>query len=64
MKLNELHVCDLGPRSPGHRHAISGRDIRITRVQINFPATAGREHDPIRTERFYLSGFFIQDINA
>jgi hypothetical protein len=64
MKLNELHICDLGSRSPGHGHAISGRDIRITRVQINFAATAGREHDPVRPERFYFSAFFIQDIGA
>ena len=64
MKLDEFHVRDLGARSPRHRHAIACRDIRIRRVQINFAATAGREHDSIRTDRFYFSFFFVQHVNA
>ena len=64
MKLDELHVCDLGARSPRHGHPISGRDIRIGRVEINFAATAGREHNPIGTNRFYLSRSFIQNVDA
>ena len=64
MKLDELHVGDRRAGAPGHGHAVAGRDVRIGRVEINFPATAGREHDPIRANRFDLASFFIENINA
>ena len=51
-------------RAPCHRHAVAGRDVGIGRVEINFPATAGRQHDPVRPNRFYLAGFFIENVNA
>ena len=64
MKLDELHVRDLDTRAPRHGHAVSSRDVRVCRVQINFPATAGCQHDPIRRDCFYVTGFFVQDIDS
>ena len=64
MKLDELHICDLHAGAPRHRHTVSGRDIRIGRVQINFAATAGRQHDPVRPDSFYFTGFLVQNIRT
>ena len=64
MKLDELHVRDLDACSPRHRHAVSSRDVRIRRVQVNFPATAGCQDDSIRPDRFHVTGFFVQNIDA
>src|SRR6266516_1870244 len=64
MKLDELHVNDDCSRAPRHCDAVSSRDIRIGRIQVDFPATARRQHDSIRTDRFYFSRFFIQNIDA
>ncbi len=64
MKLDELHVRDHRARAPRHRHAVARRDVRVCRVQINFSAAAGREHDAIRADRFHLSVFFIENVDA
>ena len=64
MKLDELHVRDRRAGPPRHGHAVAGRDVGIRRVEINLPATAGREHEPIRADRFDFARSFIQDINA
>src|SRR5438552_10628158 len=63
MKLNELHVRDHGTRTPRHRYAVPRRDVRICRVEINFSATASREHDTIRADRLHLSVFFIKNVD-
>ena len=64
MKLNELHVRDDRAGAPGHGHAVPGRDIRVGRVKINFPATAGGKHDSIGADRFDLARFFIEHVSA
>jgi hypothetical protein len=64
MKLDELHIGDLHPCPPCHCYAVSGRYVRIRRVQVNFPAAPCRKHDSIRSNSFYLSGFFIQNIDT
>ena len=61
--MNSMFAIDRA-RSPGHGDAIAGRDIRIRRIEINFPATSGRQNDPVRTNRFYLSADLIEDVNA
>ena len=60
MKLDELHIGDRSARAPRHGHAVASRNVRIGRVKINLPATAGRKHDPIRSNGFNLSSLFIQ----
>ena len=64
MKLDELHIGDYGAGAPRHRHAIACRDVRVGRVEINLPATAGREDQAISADRFHLAGGFIKDIDA
>ena len=64
MKLDELHVRDHRAGAPRHGYAVPGRDVRIGRVQINFSATAGREHDPVRANRFHCARFFVQNVHA
>ena len=43
MELDELHVRHRRARPIRHRHAVARRDVRVGRVEINFPATAGRQ---------------------
>ena len=64
MELHKLHVRDRRAGPPRHGHAVAGRDVGIRCVEINLSATAGREHDSIRANRFYFACFFIQNINA
>ena len=64
MKLNKFHVRDRHARAPGHCHAISGRDVRIGCVEINFATTTSRKDDPIRTDRFHFAALFIENVNA
>src|SRR5438067_264063 len=64
MKLNELHVRDSHARTPSHRYSVAGRDIRIRCVEINFPATASRQHDSIRTDRLHVTAVFIKNVNS
>ena len=64
MKLDKFHVRDLHACAPRHRHAVSRRDVWIRRVQIDFAATASRQHDAIGPDRFHFSGVFIQDIDT
>ena len=52
MELDELHVRDHRAGAPCHRHTIARRNVRIGCVEINFPATAGGEHDSIGADRF------------
>ena len=52
MELDEFHVRDHRARAPRHRDTVASRDIRIGRVEINFPATAGGEHDSIGADCF------------
>ncbi len=64
MKLNKLHVRNRHSGAPGYRHAVTGRDIWIRCVEINFSATTGREHDSVRTDCLHLAAIFIKDVNA
>ena len=64
MELDELHVRDHRAGSPGHRDAVAGRDGGVRCVEINFPASAGGEDEPIGPDRFHLAGNFIEDVNA
>ena len=64
MKLNELHVRDRHPRAPRHRHSVTGRDVGVRCIEINFSATAGRQHDSIRTDRLHVAAVFIENVNA
>ncbi len=52
MKLDELHVGNDRTGPPGHGHAVAGRDVRIGRIEINLSATAGRQNDPVGSDRF------------
>ena len=61
--MNSMFAIDRA-RAPGHRHAVARRDVGIGRVEINFPATAGREDQPIGADRFDLAGCFIEHVNA
>ena len=64
MKLHEFHVGDDGAGAPGHRHAVARRDRGVGRIEINLPATAGREDQSISADRFHRAGSFIKDIHA
>ena len=64
MKLNKLHVRDRHTSAPRHRHAVAGRDVGIGCVEIDFSAAAGREHDPIRSDRLHLVAVLVEDVNA
>ncbi len=64
MELDEFHVRDRRARAPGHRHAVARRDVRVGRVEINFPATAGRQDQPIGANRFDFGRRFVEHINA
>src|SRR5436309_2715922 len=63
MKLNELHICNRRTRAPSHRDAITGRNVRISRVKINFSAPARRQNDPIRADRFDIAAAFVENVD-
>src|SRR5205085_3929039 len=50
--------------TPGYSNTLTGRYILIGSVEINISATAGREHDPIRSNRLYLAADFVENINT
>ena len=64
MKLDELHVRNCRARAIRHRHAVARRDVGIRRVEINFPAAAGRQERHGRGERLDFARFFVEHINA
>src|ERR1041385_3630134 len=64
VKLNELHV---GHRCAGpirHGDAVASGNIGVRCVQINFPAAARRQQLHGCSERFYLAGGFVENVNA
>ena len=64
VKLDELHVCDLRPRAPRHRHTVPCRDVRIRRVEIHFSATTRRQHQPVAAHRQHIARRLVQNIHA
>src|SRR5438270_2187365 len=64
MELDEFHVRDDRADAPGHSHAVARRDVGISRVEINFPATAGRKDEPIGADGFHFATSFVEDIHA
>ena len=54
----------VAPGAPRHRHAVARRDIGIGCVEINLPATAGREHETVGPNGFHLAGDFIEHVSA
>ena len=64
MELDELHVRDDRSRAPGHRHAVARRDVRVRRVEINFPAAARGQDQPVGPNRFHFARALIEHVNA
>ena len=63
MKLDKLHVRDHRAGAPPDSHAISGSYVRIGGVQINFAATAGSQHDPVRADCLDLAALLVEHVN-
>ena len=53
MKLDELHVRNRRTGSIRHGHAITGRNVGIRGIEINFSAPAGGQQRDRRGERFH-----------
>ena len=47
VKLHEFHVADRGAGAPGHGHAVPRSDVGIRRVEVDFAAAAGGQHDAV-----------------
>ena len=64
MKLDELHVGDARASSPGHRQPVSRGNGRICRVEINFTAAAGGQHNAIAAQSEDLAACLVEHVNA
>src|SRR5262249_36359555 len=53
-----------GARAISHGNAIARGDVRISGVEVNFPATARGEQGDGRRESFDLTGVLIERVNA
>src|SRR3984957_19983840 len=62
MKLNKLHIGDGCSGPPRHRHTVSGRYIRVRRVEINFAASTGGKDNSIAPDGLHIPGGFIQNV--
>ena len=60
MELDEFHVRNGDAGAPCHGHAITRRNRRIRRIEINFAAPAGGQHDPIASNRLDFTRFLIE----
>ena len=64
VELDEFHVRDRGAGTPGHGDAVAGRDIRVRRVEVNFPASPGGEDVDIAAQCLDLAGRLVQHIDT
>src|SRR5215471_1686372 len=64
MELDELHVGNRGPCSKSHRDPVSGGDVRISGIEVNFPTTARCQERDRGGEGFHLSSYLVQHVNA
>src|SRR5262245_13152714 len=50
MELDEFHVGHFCSREIRHRHSVTGRDRRISRVLIELASPTGTQHDSLRKD--------------
>ena len=64
VELDELHVGDRGSSAVGHCHTITGRDVRVRRIKIDFAATARGQENRAGGKGPDLVGFLVQHIHT
>ena len=64
VELDELHVADRRAGAPGHGHAVARGDIGVRRVEVDFAAAAGGQHDAVAAEGEDPAGFLIEHVDA
>ena len=64
VELDEFHVAHRRARPPRHGHAVAGGDVGIRRVEVNFAAAAGGEHDAVAAQGEDAAGFFVEHVDA
>jgi hypothetical protein len=64
MKLHELHVGERGARAVRHGHPVSGRDVRIRRVQVDLPDPARGQEGDGRQDALHAPGLDIERVGA
>ena len=62
MELDELHVLDLGPCTPGKGYAVASCGVGVARIEIHLAASAGRKNGVRRTYGEYLLRLGIKHI--
>src|ERR1700760_4633521 len=64
MKLDKFHIGDSRSGTPSHRHPVASRDIGVSGIEVDLPASTCGQDDSITVNRLDIPGSFIQDIDA
>src|SRR5690606_23666192 len=64
MELHELHVLQGETRAKHEAAAVAGAGVRRGSTEIRATITAGREHDPLRTEQVQRAFGYVEREHA
>jgi hypothetical protein len=64
MELHELHVSELYSCAVGYRVAVTGRDLRVSRIPVHLAASAGCENRRVGDDLDWLPGTSPSDSAA
>jgi hypothetical protein len=62
MKLDELHVRHPAAGAPGHRDAVTGRGVRIGRIEVDLARRRRRRSGCAGAERQYLTAGTVEHV--
>ena len=64
MKLDHLHVAYFGSRAIGHRNAVAGSDVGISRELVDLSGTTGSQNHGIGRKRLDATSLGIEHVES
>ena len=64
MKLHKFHVCHAATCAPGHGDAVTGADVRVGGIQVNFARATGSRDRVLCRQCDYFAGLVVEHIRT